>query len=347
MDETGIEQKGLAPLAPLLARIDALSARAALPPLLADLHTVGVRRLLRVRLGARLEERQRVNIAGVWPGGLGLPDRDYYFRDDAAVGRLRKQYVEHVAAMLALAGAPPQAGRRRRRDAHRDGTRHGAPRRGHAARSGEDLPQDDAGELQALTPAFDWTRYLRAAGAPAIRAIQRDGAGLLEGLDQVVGVHAARRPQGVPQVARSAARRAAAVQGVRRTRTSRFYGKTLQGAQEQRPRWKRCVGYTDGDLGEALGTGVRERTPSDRRPRPTRWRWSQAIEARARAGHQHARLDDRRRRRSRRIAKLHAVVEQDRLSRPLARLLARSRIERGDALGNSPARQRVRVPAAR
>ena len=40
-------------------------------------------------------------------GGLGLPDRDYYFRDDAKSVELRKQYVEHVGRMLALAGPPP------------------------------------------------------------------------------------------------------------------------------------------------------------------------------------------------------------------------------------------------
>ena len=71
-------------------------------------------------------------------GGLGLPDRDYYFRDDARSVEMRKQYVEHVAKMLTLAGTPAaQATDGRHGDADRNRARESGARRRRPARSDE------------------------------------------------------------------------------------------------------------------------------------------------------------------------------------------------------------------
>src|SRR4029079_2897223 len=102
MDESGINAKGLAPLEPLLEKIDALSSVGQLPALVAELHTIGVGVFFGFGSEADFKDAA-LEMAIADQGGMGLPERDYYFRDDAKSVELRKQYVEHVGKLLALA----------------------------------------------------------------------------------------------------------------------------------------------------------------------------------------------------------------------------------------------------
>ncbi|MGH7489551.1 MAG: M13 family peptidase, partial [bacterium] len=102
MDEAAIDAKGAAPLDPQLKRIAALSTRAELPALVAELQTIGVNAFFGFGAEADFKDASTV-MAIADQGGLGLPDRDYYFRDDAKSAELRKQYGEHVGKMAALA----------------------------------------------------------------------------------------------------------------------------------------------------------------------------------------------------------------------------------------------------
>src|SRR5262245_11760990 len=104
MDESVINAKGAAPLEPALKKIAALGGPRELAPLVADLHTMGVSAFFSFGAEADFKEASVVR-AIADQGGLGLPDRDYYFRDDAKSVDLRKQYVEHVGKMVALLGA--------------------------------------------------------------------------------------------------------------------------------------------------------------------------------------------------------------------------------------------------
>src|SRR5262249_54498176 len=96
MSEQTIDAKGRAPLEPLLAPMPALSTIADLPPLLAALHEIGVNAWF--QFGAAPDYEDAANaIAVVAPGGLGLPDRDYYFREDSKSTEIRQQYSAHVS----------------------------------------------------------------------------------------------------------------------------------------------------------------------------------------------------------------------------------------------------------
>ncbi|HWT14740.1 MAG TPA: M13 family metallopeptidase N-terminal domain-containing protein, partial [Patescibacteria group bacterium] len=103
MDEAAIEQAGFDPLKPDLAAIDALTDKSDLIALINRWHAHGLSVLFGFGKEADLKQSS-MNIAYATQGGLGLPDRDYYTKDDADSKALRDLYVAHVARMLTLIG---------------------------------------------------------------------------------------------------------------------------------------------------------------------------------------------------------------------------------------------------
>jgi putative endopeptidase len=103
MDEQAIEAAGAAPLAPELARIAAIATRDELPQALAHLLSIGVEAPVSVGQMQDFEDSTRV-IGVASQSGLGLPNRDYYLKDEAAFKTARSAYVAHVARMLVLLG---------------------------------------------------------------------------------------------------------------------------------------------------------------------------------------------------------------------------------------------------
>jgi endothelin-converting enzyme/putative endopeptidase len=253
MDEASIDAKGYAPLDALLGKIAALTSMSQLPALVAELHANQVNVFFKFGAEADFKDASaEMAIAG--QGGMGLPDRDYYLRNDAKSVELRKQYTEHVARMTTLLGATPDQSSAAAEAIMRIETA--------LARSALDVVsrRDPAriyhkmtpAELQALTPPFQWSEYFRGVGAPPIYALNVTEPDFFKGLGQLLFstslddiksylrwqlAHASAPVLAIPFVQEN----------------FRFYGTTLNGAKELRPRWKRCVQYTDRDLGEALG----------------------------------------------------------------------------------------------
>jgi endothelin-converting enzyme/putative endopeptidase len=253
MDETTIERRGATPLEPDMKNIAALGSSSRLPELLAELHKMGVDAFFTFGSEADFKNASLV-IAAADQGGMGLPDRDYYLKDDPRSATLRTQYVEHVATLLTLAGTPPAqattdaAAVMRIEAALAKGALDLVSRRDPARVYHKMTPA----ELQALTPHFDWTRYFRGIGAPNITAVNVAEPEFFTAVDQLL----ASTPVGeLRTYLRWHVVHASAFMLSKAfvDENFRFYSTTLQGVQEQRPRWKRCVSYVDSDLGEALG----------------------------------------------------------------------------------------------
>jgi endothelin-converting enzyme/putative endopeptidase len=253
LDEPAIDAKGAGPLDPLLKKIAALSSVRDLAPLIAELHTIGVNAFFQFGSQADFKDAS-VEMAIVDQGGLGLPDRDYYFREDAKSAGLRTQYVDHVGRMAALLGAPADQAAAA---AQQTMTIETALARGALDAVSRRDPNKvyhkmSNAELQALTPQFMWTRYFTAIGSPPIYAINVAEPDFVKAFGQMLTttpLDAIRSYLRWQVEHASAALLAKPVVD----ENFRFYGTALTGAQELRPRWKRCVQYTDGDLGEALG----------------------------------------------------------------------------------------------
>ena len=253
MDEPGINAKGTAPIKPALERIAAINNKGQLPELIGYLHGNGAHALF--QFGSEPDAKDSMmEIAGTDQGGLGLPDRDYYLKSDEKSVALRKAYVEHVTKTFELMGeSPAQAAA----DANTVMTIETAL----ATASMDRVERRDpnkvyhkmtTAQLQELSPAFLWKDYFAAINSPSFTGLDVAVPDFVKGMNQVVAssnlddLKTYLRWQTVHHAAQL-------LPTAFVDENFNFYGKTLTGAKELRPRWKRCVQFTNGDLGEALG----------------------------------------------------------------------------------------------
>lgn len=252
VDSEGAEALGMQPLRRELERIDALRSVAGLPALISGLHRIGVDAVFDLAAIQDPGNSERY-IADLSQGGLGLPDRDYYFRQDSSSRAIRAAYMEHVARVFQLMETPrAEAGRRAAAVIRVERSL------AKASRKAEDLRDPKAlynlmklPRLQALSGAFRWREYLTAAGLDPRGDLNVDEPEFFTNLAMML-----RR---VPladwktylrwQVADASAGWLSSAW----IEENFNFRRRLTGAKALRPRWKRCMDETDGALGEALG----------------------------------------------------------------------------------------------
>jgi putative endopeptidase len=253
MDSAAAERAGAAPIRPLLDRIAAIrttaDVRAALGPLERDAG------LAPFGAGVAPDDKNSDSLLVAFgQGGLGLPDRDYYLKTDARSQQIRDRYVAHVARMLTLAGGTDSA------RAAADARTVLALETKLAGASMTRVEQRDPNatyhkmtlaEFQRTTPGVDWTAYLAAVGAPRVATVNVRQPAFFRALDSLVTRE--------PADAWKTYLRWRAVSSAAGALSSAFvnerfaFSSTFTGAKEQQPRWKRCVGSTNGALGELVG----------------------------------------------------------------------------------------------
>ena len=268
MDETGIEAKGTAPLKPYMDSIDVMKAKSDVPAVLGGLHKGGVNAFF--GFGAEPDFKDsKVDIATAEQGGLSLPDRDYYFKDDPKSVELREKLEKHIAKMLELYGEPAA---KAAADAKTVMKLETDLAKVSLDRTDQRDPikiyhKMDVAELQKLTPAFTWNQYFTSIHSPSFDSLNVAMPDFVKGMDQLI---ASNDVEAVKTYLRWQTLRSAAPMLPKAfvDENFDFYGKTLRGAKELRPRWKRCVQYTDSDLGEALGQAyVAETYPPEAKAR--------------------------------------------------------------------------------
>ncbi|MEA3045650.1 MAG: putative endopeptidase [Sphingomonadales bacterium] len=260
LDRAAIDARGPAPLQPLLARIEAISDRRALSAALgasmrADVDPLnatsfGTENLFGVFVAQGLQEPNR-NFAYLLQGGLGLPDRDYYLSETPEMTRVRAGYRSYIGQMLALMNVPEAEARAQRifdletriARAHVDAV---------AAQDPHRVQTWARAEFAARAPGIDWTAFFDAARLGGEQRIIAWHAGPVRGLSALV----ASEPLDVWKdwLAFHTASRMTAVlpQAYDDLRFS-FYGRTLSGQQQQRPRDRRAIQATSNALVDAVG----------------------------------------------------------------------------------------------
>ena len=254
MDEAAVEKRGLAAIQPDLNAIAQLKSAHDLAPLLARLQEQLGGGVL-FSSGSRQDpDDSEKQIAGLNQGGLGLPDRDYYTKDDAKSKETRARYLEHVQKIFELLGDSPETAKKNAETVMRMETSLASAsltrveRRDPYKQKNKIKPV----ELEQLAPNFNWQSYFRELKLLPFQIINvvpstffkevnsRLADEPLENWKSYLRFHVADRY--APYLS------SAFVQ-----ENFDFYSKYLRGAKEQQPRWRRCVRYTDSDLGEALG----------------------------------------------------------------------------------------------
>lgn len=259
MDEGAVEAAGLKPLAAELDAIEALRSAKDLAPLLARLHRAGVNAGFGYGSDQDYKDSTSV-IALVDQAGLGLPDRDYYLKNDPKSGELRRAYEWHVARSFGLAGSSPKAAAEHAAAVMKIETALAKASMDRVARRDpmNTYHKMTRAELASLAPGFGWDRYFAASGGPEWTAVNASSPDFLHGFGKLLKKA---RLDDLKAYLRWRVLSAAGYWLPRAFVEEKFdfYGRRLTGAKELKPRWKRCVELVDGALGEDLGRGYVEK----------------------------------------------------------------------------------------
>ncbi|MGI9200440.1 MAG: M13 family metallopeptidase [Woeseiaceae bacterium] len=242
---------GAAPLQPELDRIAAISNHAELAHYFGDAQTRGYGTPMNLAQFADMKNPEYYGMY-VFQGGLGLPDREYYFTDDEKSAEIRAAYVEHIAKMFDLAGLS-------------NGTDAAATIMALETRIAEqhmlkEVARDWAtnynkvavAELDELMPNFDWTAFLGASGLGELDeliVIMTDYMGALDGIIQDTDIDTWKTFLQWGAVNTAAARLNAELD----EQNFDFYNRTLSGTPEQQEPWRRASNTVSGTLGEVVG----------------------------------------------------------------------------------------------
>ena len=252
MDEPQIATAGIDPLRPWLERIDDAETIEDLRALAASLHPNGFRFVFGIGVSSDFDDPS-AHLLYVGQGGLGLPERDYYLRDDERSVGLRTEYLEHVAAQLRNLGeAEDEAAR------HADAilaleTALAEPSYTAAQLRDIDLivNRHYVDQLDDLMPGFGLPRYLDAVGAGGVTEVNVDNPGFFTA---VAGILASTQMEALRAYARWHVVRsvASSLPPEFADENFRFYGQVLGGQKEQKPRWKRVLAMATADIGELV-----------------------------------------------------------------------------------------------
>lgn len=253
MDEAAVEQKGTTPLEPELDRIAQIGGPQQLLDEIARLHDRQVYVFFAFD-STPDPNNAKMTIAELDQGGLGLPERDFYFRTDAKSEEIRKKYVAHIGKMFELIGVPADEAAKKAATIMSIET--------DLAKGSLDVtsrrdPQKlvhemPAADLKQLAPNFNFSEFFVQLKTPEFSKLNVAVPEFLKDFNSLV----AQEPMaGLKDyltwhyLTASAGRLPKAFVD----ENFDFYGRALSGAKELRPRWKRCVSATDDELGEALG----------------------------------------------------------------------------------------------
>ena len=252
MDEKSADAKGIDPLKPELTRIAAARDKGQLIESIARVQLIGPNPLFNFYSAPDLHNAGQV-IAYLDQGGLSLPDRDYYIKDDARMVEMRNHLVEYATRLFVLAGQSPQQAANSAQTVLRIETALAKDSMDRTARRDPKTRDHKMTreEAVALAPDFSLNRFFAAIGAPSFSDLNVANP---EFFKQVDGVLASE-----PLNAWKTYVSWRLLDGSAPWLSQPFVDanfkmqQALTGQPEIKPRWKRCVAATDNALGEALG----------------------------------------------------------------------------------------------
>ncbi|MFL6710313.1 MAG: M13 family peptidase, partial [Massilia sp.] len=268
MDEKKADALGLAPLNPELARIAALKDKAELPALLAHLGQLGVG--VPYDFGIHQDAKDSTKyVADLSQGGLGLPDRDYYLKaDDAKLADALAKYRVHVEKMLALAGDKDAAANAAKIVAFETEIAKVQWTKVQNRDPVKTYNKVELAKMAEVAPNYDWSAYLAAAGiSQKVGYVIVSQPSYLKGFAEL----SAKTPLDVWKSYLQFHLISSYANFLSKPYVDErfaFYGTTLSGVTEMRPRWKRAVTTVEGSLGESLGKlYVEQYFPAERKAR--------------------------------------------------------------------------------
>jgi len=266
MDMETRNARGVEPLQPLLDQIEAIASHDDLAVFMAG----ATKRRIEMPLDTtQFEDLKdpKIYAINVFQGGLGLPDREYYFNEDEKSADIRTKYTAHIEKMFDLAGLDNGAAAATTIMALETRIADKHVKKEDARNWAENYNKVQLADLGEIMPRFNWDGYLDEAGIADIGHVVIYMTGYLGELDEII--------QSTNLDIWKAYLRWAVLNSMAGRLTAEldaqnfeFYSRALSGIEEQRPMWRRGVNVVNGSLGEVVGkVYVNEHFPPEAKAR--------------------------------------------------------------------------------
>jgi len=254
MDENTVNQRGVGAIQPQLDAIAAMKSTRDIAPLTAHVTLPFGQTLLFGAGSAQDPDNSEQEIADLDQGGLGLPDRDYYTKEDNKSKEIRERYLQHAQAVFQLLGDTPEAAKKNADTVMRMET---ALAKASWTRVEQRNPYNlknkmKMGDLENLAPNFDWTAYYREARYPNFEIVNVESPKFYKQMSDSLTAEPVENWKTYFRF-HIADSYSAFLSKPFADENFNFYRAYLRGAKAQQPRWRQCVQHTDFNLSEALG----------------------------------------------------------------------------------------------
>jgi putative endopeptidase len=256
MDEATLNAQGKAPIVDELQAIAAIGSREQLAAKMVALHAQQISPFFSF-FGEADFANSDMNIGWLYQGGLSLGERDYYLDDDERSKEIRAKFVEHIAAMLALAGYDSISGVGAAALAQQifdlEVRLAKASMDKHTQRMPEKIYNKiSVEELKKLAPGFSWADFFAAAGLSDMQELNVSQPAFIREVSAIL------KDESIDKLKAYLAwtyidAAASYLSDDFVNQNFEFYGKVMSGREELRPRWKRTVDVVNGAMGEAVG----------------------------------------------------------------------------------------------
>ena len=250
LDTATIESKGLTPIQPWLNKIKGLKSKAGYAALAAEADRAGIGALFQDGVGQD-DKNPEVYALGLYQGGLGLPDRDYYLSADAKLAETKAAYQVHIARMLTLAGEPDAAARAKAIVDFETEIAKVSWTRIDSRDANKTYNKMTVAELTKAAPGFDFVTYFKGINTPVDSVIVAQPSAI-----SGVAKLAATAPIGVLRdhlLVRSLETYAGVLPRTFDQEHFAFYSTILSGVPQQPDRWKRGVDFVSDALTDDVG----------------------------------------------------------------------------------------------
>ena len=251
MDSSKTEQNGLKPLQPWFDKINSITDVSSLMNVSNELSRIGVDALFSDYV-QQDDKNSEVMSYKLWQGGIGLPERDYYFKADSSTANIRDKYIKHIAKVLVLQGQDSVAASKAAAGIFALETKLAK-----ASRKIEDLRDPYANynkmaitDLNKLSSTINWKTSLTERGIKNIDSVIVGQPEFFRTLDQVLKT--------TPIDDWKNYLRFRTVRNFEETLPEAFgteafsFNKLLSGAKQRKPRWKRVIRMEENEMGELL-----------------------------------------------------------------------------------------------
>jgi putative endopeptidase len=252
MDEDAANKKGYTPLQPELNRIAAIKDKTEMIEAMAHESLMGTNPLFSFYSGPDLHNAD-VTIAGIDQGGISLPDRDYYLKDDADMVAIRKAYTDHIAKLFSMIGQSSDQAAQSSATVMKIETELAKVAMDRTLRRDPKMLDHKmtVDGIEAQAPNFQLKRFFAATGAPSFKELNVANPDFFKAVNSVI--------QQIPladwktYVTWQLLNVSAPWLSDNFVQEDFKFQQTLTGQQQLQARWKRCINATDGALGEDLG----------------------------------------------------------------------------------------------